>query len=156
MDNFTAIANRTPVPLGLFKDLLTIYQDAFVGKIRVIPPAAERCLEDAPEGSIMLTDHPFNQANLAVYRECIQRFVSRRDAEAMATSFQYRVAAMVRAFQQGRLNAFVRNDSKEIMSIHESLFMAARECPITSDGDFDRSLVERARKYREQFPDGVK
>jgi hypothetical protein len=140
--------NATPLPRDLFMELIQITIEARSGKRRTLPPDAERCLEDAPPGTLYLTDCPENQMGMSIVGECHRRFSDDRErAEAVSQSFLFRWFAICKARESGRLKGFIKRD-KNIEMVYTSIFEAAADCPLTMEGDFDDSYVERARAIK--------
>jgi hypothetical protein len=135
------------LPRDLFKELVEVTIEAKSGKRRAIPPDAERCLEDAPSGTLYLTDCPENQMGMSIVAECHQRFPDER-ARSVSQSFLFRWFAMSKAKADGRLDEFCKLVEKGKEMVHTAIFDAASECPLTADGDFDPSYVERARAIK--------
>ncbi len=63
--------NNHPVKYELFCDLAKIVLDGMGGRMRALPPDAER---DFSKPGLYLKDIPINQASIAVIQECANRF----------------------------------------------------------------------------------
>ena len=143
---FIREVNAHPLPRELFMELIQINIEAKSGNRRAIPPDAERCLEDAPPGTLYLTDCPENQMGMSIVGECVRRF-PREQAEATSQSFLFRWFAICKARNAGRLKEFVKPGKKNEM-IHSAIFEAAADCPLTMEGEFDSSYLDRCRAIR--------
>jgi hypothetical protein len=61
MTDYIAEVNVAPVPPELFVELVQVAIEALSGKRRAFPLTEELCLEDAPPGSLRLSDNPTNR-----------------------------------------------------------------------------------------------
>ncbi len=150
MRDYLAEINATPVPKDVFSDLVNIALQALRGERRAIPPDAERCLEDAAPGTLMLSDIPENQMGMSIVAECRRRF-PKKQGEAIAQSFICRWWAIGRAKRAGRLNDFCKSNGDGSETVHSAIFDAAAECPLELRGDqssFDSSYVRRCREIK--------
>jgi hypothetical protein len=147
MRDFIADVNANPVARDAFEALATITIEAISGKRRTIPPDAERCLEDAPPGSVWLTDCPENQMGMSIVEECHERFPP-ETAELMSLSFYYRWMAFREVRINGVIDEFIRRTEKTV-KIHFAALYAAAEYPLTAEGKFDDGYVRRIREIIE-------
>ena len=145
MKDFVAEVNANPLPRDVFGALVDIIIEALSGRRRTIPPDAERCLEDAPPGSIILTDCPENQMGMSIIEECNERFPA-EIAELIAQSVFFRWFAVGKARRDGQIDEFILRSNDNTQEIHEAVFCAAAECPINGEGEFDDSFVGRIRE----------
>src|SRR5690242_10850719 len=131
MRNWISEVNSNPLPVGLFMELVDISVNALEGKLRVIPPDAERCLEEVPPNTdpdtirIVLTDIPENQMGMAVVRECRRRFKKKR-AQLTSQSFLFRWFAILDSKRAGALAPFTKKiDNGEL--VNDAIFKAAAD-----------------------------
>lgn len=143
MVEFTHMAaNATPIPIDFYFELIQASMDAHIGKRRAIPPLAERCLEDAPEGSYVISDSGAAQGISTVLELCRQRLLVDDQADAMFNSFMYKAGALQDALKSGRLKRFMRRDGT-MTDVHHAVIHAAAESPVTKDGKFDMRFYDR-------------
>ena len=144
-------ANNNPLERTLFTELWVFAQESLIGKRRAIPPRAERCLEDLPAGTVVLTDIPMNQMGFGLVGECHRRFPNRRQqAESLFKSFMWRYWALSKALKDDEAKRYVRpaTGGREISA---ALLFAAAECPLRSDSaDFDDTLFARANQISDE------
>ncbi len=144
MRDFAGESNDCPIDPELFLDLYRIAGEALAGRRREIPPDAELCLEDKRPG-IRLTDVPMNQMGFAVIRECKRR-VGRDAAERVSLSFLIRWNAIHEALMSRRIDEFARECEDGEFEMHDSVLVAAAQCPLDGNGDFDPSFEIRVRR----------
>ncbi|MCE9531535.1 MAG: hypothetical protein K8T89_10500 [Planctomycetes bacterium] len=143
MKDFVPEVNAHPFSREEFSELVGMANDAFAAKRREIPPDAERCLQDVPPGSIIITDDPMNQFGMTVVAECQQRYPAK--GQQMGMSFLFRWFAIGKAREDGRIDEFSRPTDDGQEEIQEAVFHVAAECPLDAEGQFDESFAGRIR-----------
>ena len=143
MRDWISEVNSNPLPVELFMELVEISVEALEGKLRVLPPDDERCLDELPPNTIVLTDIPENQMGMAVVRECRRRF-KRKKAQLTSQSFLFRWFAILDSKKEGALTPFTKKiDGGEL--VNDAIFKAAADSPIAENGKFGGHYIQRIR-----------
>jgi hypothetical protein len=142
--DFVAEVNSHPLKSELFIELFEVATDAMRGKRRIIPPDAERCLEDAPPGTLYLADIRENQMGMSIVAECKKRFPGEEGTQ-ISQSFLFRWFAFLKAHREGLLREFIKDETDTSQMVHSAVFEAAAECTLDADGDFDQTYLDRVK-----------
>jgi hypothetical protein len=135
----TEEVNSMPLSEEFFMELFGISTNAMTGKLRTIPPDDERCLEDAPPGTLILTDVPENQMAFAIFDRCREKF-GNDGGERVAQSFLHRWFAIMKAKHDGLFDEFVKaSDQDGMILIHDGVFRAAAALNVGPDGYFNKT-----------------
>lgn len=138
--------NKTQIPLAVFVELM----EAGSSGEKIIPPMTDQQIADLPQGTVALTDAPFNQGMVAAMRLCNKKYPDAQEAFSVFESFMFRSGALFKAVASGKLADYRRGEG-ESLEMHGAVLIAAGESPLNYEGEFDHRFFDKVKALYSQL-----